>query len=326
MDLGFGIAEIQPDGNFFITKPDLSNGVVNRFNITGQLLYELQGGLYLNPDVTADLLKVKIEDVTPNVVYVSGMRGLPPPSTTKAMVAATGGYQAETTFYINGLDVAEKTEMMKNQLGHMFKDCNFSKLSIELYGMQVENPRSQQAGTVFLRIFAQARRKEDIAAPKFRNRVYALRMQSYPGYHMNLDFRTMEPKPFMEIFPLTIPSSCLDHRAVVGSKVIRVPEPHNTASYPILRPSYETKNIRDLASFGPTVSAPLGSIVHARSGDKANNSNVGFFVRNDDEYSWLQNLLSVDKLKTLFGDDWEVGDTSRRVERCEFPNILAVHL
>lgn len=143
---------------------------------------------------------------------------------------------------------------------------------------------------------------------------------------MNLDFRTMEPKPFMEIFPSTISSSSLDHRAVVAPKVIRVPEPHSTTSYPILRPSYETKNIHDLFSFGPTVSAPLGSIVHARSGDKANNSNVGFFVRNYDEYAWLQNLLSVGKLKTLFGEDWEVGNTSRRVERCEFPNLLAVHL
>ena len=143
---------------------------------------------------------------------------------------------------------------------------------------------------------------------------------------MNLDFRTMEPKPFMEIFPVTIPSSTLNHRAVVRSKVIRVPESSNTASYPVLRPSYETKNVQTLSSFGPTVSAPLGSIVHARSGDKANNSNVGFFVRHDDEYPWLQSLLTVDKLKALFGDDWEVGDTSRRTERCEFPNLLAVHL
>ncbi|KUJ15964.1 DUF1446-domain-containing protein [Mollisia scopiformis] len=325
VDLGFGIAEIQPDGNFFMTKPEVSNGVVNRFNITGQLLYELQGELYLNPDVTADLSEVKIEDTATNAVYISGMRGLPPPNTTKAMIAATGGYQAETTFYINGLDVAEKAEMIKNQLGHMFKDCNFSKLSIELYGTQAVNPSSQQAGTVFLRIFAQARTKEDIAASKFRKRVYALRMQSYPGYHMNLDFRTMEPKPFMEIFPVTIPSSPLDHRAVVRSKIIRVPQVSDTASYPVLRPSYETKNLQDVSSFGPTVSAPLGSIVHARSGDKANNSNVGFFVRHEDEYSWLQNLLSVDKLKSLFGDDWEGGDTSRRVERCEFPNLLAVH-
>jgi hypothetical protein len=182
VDLGFGIAEIQPDGRFFVTKPDGSNGVVNKFNITSQLLYELQGELYLNPDVVVDISRIKIESTaTKNMVHVSGMTGLPPPSTTKAMIAANGGYQAETTFYINGLDVAEKAEMMKNQLHHMFKDCNFSKLSIELYGTPASNPQSQQAGTVFLRIFAQARNQEDIIASKFRNRVYALRMQSYPG-------------------------------------------------------------------------------------------------------------------------------------------------
>ena len=71
--------------------------------------------------------------------------------------------------------------MMKNQLERMFMDCNFSKLSIELHGTPATNPKSQQAGTVFLRIFAQARSKEDIHASKFRNIFYALRMQSYPG-------------------------------------------------------------------------------------------------------------------------------------------------
>lgn len=97
------------------------------------------------------------------------------------MIAANGGYQAETTFYINGLNVQEKAQMMKQQLKHMFRDAKFSKLSIELYGTHMTDPTSQQAGTVSLRVFAQARRREDIEAAKFRDIVYALRMQSYPG-------------------------------------------------------------------------------------------------------------------------------------------------
>jgi hypothetical protein len=182
VDLGFGIAEILPDGSCFITKPDPSNGVVNKFNVTAQLLYELQGEKYFSPDVVGDLSEVKIEDTAiPNRVFVSGVVGLPPPPTTKVMVAAKGGFQCETTFYINGLDVEEKSQMMKAQLEHMFKQCNFNKLSIELYGTPAVDPKSQQAGTVFLRIFAQARKIEDINAPRFRNIVYALRMQSYPG-------------------------------------------------------------------------------------------------------------------------------------------------
>ncbi|WDK10908.1 hypothetical protein CGRA01v4_02187 [Colletotrichum graminicola] len=199
------------------------------------------------------------------------------------MFAAEGGYQAEATFYINGLDVDEKVAMMKNQLAHLFKDANFSRLSIEQYGTQ-------------------------------------------PGYHMSLDFRTMDPKRFMEIFPALTPQSTIDHRVLLGTgDSIAVPRPENIATYKVLRPSADTADPIDLFSLGPTEFAPLGSIVHARSGDKADNSNVGFFVRNEDEYPWLRTLLTVSRLKQLLGDDWFNNNPDQRLERVEFPGINAVH-
>lgn len=327
VDLAFPIVEIDWRGGAVITRTGEGGGHVTKETVTAQMLYELQGHLYLNPDVVADLSNVRIETQGTDRVAVSGAKGLPPPPTTKVMVAGKGGYQAEATFYLNGLDVAEKATMMKNQLAHAFQNSNFSKLSIELYGTQAENPSSQQAGTVCLRVFAQARRKEDIAASKFKVPIYAIRMQSYPGYHMNLDFRTMEPRPFMEMFPGLIPLAAVDHRVQLNNGTsIAVNPPKNTAAYPIERPSSDTSSPIDLLSLGPTEFAPLGSIVHARSGDKANNSNVGFFVRHGDEYPWLRTLLSVQKLKQLLGDDWFKSDPNRRVERVEFPQINAVHL
>lgn len=147
---------------------------------------------------------------------------------------------------------------------------------------------------------------------------------------MNLDFRTMDPKPFMEIFPATINMRCLNHRTrlLPDGPEIKIAPPSTTLKQPVQRPSYETHHPVPLESFGPTQLAPLGSIVHARSGDKANNSNVGFFVRHNDEYPWLQSFLTIARLKQLFGDDWtdKIENGSYRiVERCEFPNILAVH-
>ncbi|KAG4277802.1 hypothetical protein FPRO04_07045 [Fusarium proliferatum] len=326
VDIAFPIAEIDPRGRCTIGRTAEGGGRVTKETVTAQLLYELQGHLYLNPDVVADLSGVHVEQESENRVSVSGVKGLPPPPTAKVMIAAKGGFQAEATFYINGLDVYEKAAMMKNQLAHMFKDSNFSRLSIELYGTPAENPTSQQAGTVSLRVFAQARRKEDIDAPKFKVPIYALRMQSYPGYHMNLDFRTMVPKPFMEMFPALMPVSAIEHRVEMSTGAShRIEPPAKTAKYPIVRPSTETHGPVDMLTFGPTEWAPLGSVVHARSGDKGDNSNVGFFVRNDDEYAWLRNVLTVSKLKQLFGDDWFKGDPERRIERVEFPGINAVH-
>lgn len=182
VDLGFPIAEILPSGECYITKPEGSAGGIHRFTVIAQLLYELQGEMYLNPDVVADIRTVRVtSSELSDRVFVAGVEGHPPPPTTKVMVAAPGGYQTETTYYINGLDVAEKSQMMKRQLENIFKDNNFSKFSIELYGTQAFSPRSQAAGTVMLRVFAQARRREDICAEKFKVPIYSLRMQSYPG-------------------------------------------------------------------------------------------------------------------------------------------------
>jgi hypothetical protein len=324
IDLGFPIAEVDHKGVCTITKHKRSAGFVTKFNITAQLLYELQGQLYLNPDVVADLTDISIEEEGEDRVRVTGVRGLAPPTTTKAMVCAVGGYQAEATFYINGLDVAEKAKMMENQLRCHFRDNNFSKLAIDLYGSSNPDHRSQREGTCFLRVFAQARRREDIEFKQFQRPIYALRMQSYPGYHMNLDFRTMQPKPFMELFPSLIDLSRLNHRIVLADgREIPIPVSPRAIEYQIKRPSNETRDARSLESFGPMQRAPLGTIVHARSGDKANNSNVGFFVRHEDEYAWLQSFMTVERLKELFADDWK---SECQVERCEFEKIWAVHL
>ena len=52
-------------------------------SVTSQLLYEIQGPQYYNCDVTAQLEGIKIEQVGDNQVKVSGVKGLPPPPTTK---------------------------------------------------------------------------------------------------------------------------------------------------------------------------------------------------------------------------------------------------
>ncbi|KAK9452664.1 DUF1446-domain-containing protein [Dipodascopsis uninucleata] len=323
VDLGFPIAEIGAAGEVVVTKQPNSAGYVIEDNVKAQLLYELQGELYYNPDVTANLKDITVKQVGKDRVLVTGAKGLPPPDTTKVLISGIGGYQAEALFFINGLDVAEKAEMMRQQLEHAFANSEFSKLTISLIGVPAENPKNQSAGTCLLRVFAQAPTKDGIGLEKFKVPIYAIRMQSYPGYHMDLDFRMMDPRMFMELWPATIPVSMLSQSVVLhDGSVIPVSLSNNGKCYPVQRQSYETAEPVSISEFGETEDAPLGYIVNARSGDKANNSNVGFFVRADDEYIWLKSFLTRERLRALFEDDI----TSETViERCEFPNIRAVH-
>lgn len=149
-----------------------------------QFLYEIQGTQYINSDVSADIQNVKIENTgEPNRVHVSGAVGSPPPSTTKAIVVAVGGYQAEATFYMNGLDLDAKERFMRQQIEHAFKPFNLTELSIERYGSGAANPSNQALGTVSVRVLVKGKQKEDIAEDVFLKHVYALRMQLYAGKH-----------------------------------------------------------------------------------------------------------------------------------------------
>lgn len=86
VDLSFGIAEVAADGSSVITKHEGTNGLVNVDNITCQFLYELQGAIYLNSDVTANATDLKIEQVGKNRVKISNAKGYPPPPTTKLAI------------------------------------------------------------------------------------------------------------------------------------------------------------------------------------------------------------------------------------------------
>ena len=50
---GFPLAEIHDDGSSVITKHPGTGGQVSVGTVTAQLLYEITGARYANPDVTA---------------------------------------------------------------------------------------------------------------------------------------------------------------------------------------------------------------------------------------------------------------------------------
>lgn len=85
--------------------------------------------------------------------------------------------------------------------------------------------------------------------------------------------------------------------------------------------SYETKDTVSLESFGPTIRGPLGWVVLGRSGDKASDANIGFFVRRDDEWDWLRSLMTIPRVKQLLGPEYN----GKAVDRFEIPGIKAVH-
>lgn len=139
------------------------------------------------------------------------------------------------------------------------------------------------------------------------------------------DLRQTSAKSYLEYFVSLIPQSVYNHRVhfLYGDMdPLDVGCPKQTQTYPKLQASYETMNSVPLESFGDTELVPLGYLVLGRSGDKASDANVGFFVRRDDEWDWLRTFLTTAKLKELLGPDEYSGN---RIDRFEMGTLRAVH-
>lgn len=107
-NLGFPIAAIEDSGEAILTKEANTGGEMSVGTATSQLLYEIQGPLYYNSDVTADIQDIRFEQVGKDEVRMTGVKGLLPPPTTKVGITAHGGYQAEFHYLVCGLDIKEK--------------------------------------------------------------------------------------------------------------------------------------------------------------------------------------------------------------------------
>jgi hypothetical protein len=68
VDIGFPIVEVLPSGEFYVTKQKGADGMVTVDTCKSQLLYEIQGPLYYNSDVVAQLDGITLEQTGENLV------------------------------------------------------------------------------------------------------------------------------------------------------------------------------------------------------------------------------------------------------------------
>lgn len=319
---GFPIGEVAADGTVVVTKIEGTNGAVTIDTCKAQLLYEIQGSKYLNPDVVADIENVQLRQVGKDRVKLSGVRGSTPPLTTKLAVCLLGGYQVEISGYCAGLDTDFKYQQFKQGILGRINLDDFNTVSIQRYGMASENPNCQADATVQIRIFAQAVKKEAMA--QIRQGIFYNGMSGFCGMTLSMDWRTLEPRPYVKYFPALVPQTLVPLEVNLldtGRKFVVEPRPHRLCAVaaPQQR-SFEPQHVLPVAS--KTVRRPLGDLVFGRSGDKGGNANVGLWVRDAFAWPWLQSFMTSQKMIELLGDDWS---DKFAVERSEFPMLWAVH-
>jgi hypothetical protein len=110
-NIGYPIVEAERDGSFAITKHPGTGGRVNSHVVKEQLLYELGDPKnYITPDCVADFTSIRLEDVGPDRVRVSGIRGRPRPPSLKLSISYTAGWKAIGTLVYSWPQALVKAE------------------------------------------------------------------------------------------------------------------------------------------------------------------------------------------------------------------------
>jgi hypothetical protein len=94
--LGFPIGEVRQDGELMITKVTGSGGRITAATVKEQLLYEIHDPVrYYQPDVVADFSEVRVEEIGPHAVRVTGGAGQPKTGTLKVSLGYIDSYLGE---------------------------------------------------------------------------------------------------------------------------------------------------------------------------------------------------------------------------------------
>jgi len=313
---GFPIAEVHADGSSVITKHPGTGGAVSVGTVTAQILYEIGGERYLNPDVVARFDTIRLSQDGPDRVGVTGVRGEPAPPTTKVCINYLGGYRNSMTFVLTGLDIEEKARLASDSLfARLGGRDRFEEVTERLVRTDQGDPESNELASATLRVSVKDPDPRKVGRA-FSSAVIELALASYPGFYVSSPPGSEDA--YGVYWPALIPKEEVEEVVVRhdGERVrVQQPEARETPE-PVRPPAAPTSN----APAGPTVRAPLGTIFGARSGDKGGNANVGVWARSDAAYAWLQSFLTVERFQELFPEA-----KTLEVRRYELPNLRALN-
>ncbi|MDF9715126.1 acyclic terpene utilization AtuA family protein [Nocardioides sp. ChNu-99] len=337
--LGFPVAEIAADGSFVVTKHDGTGGAVTTDTVTAQLVYEIQSNRYHGPDVTTHLETVRLEQVGPDRVRVGGVVGSPPPERLKVAVNVLGGWRNSVEFVLTGLDIDHKAAWVRAQVESTLDASPLGRpatLDWSDTGPATPDAPTEESASVLLRATVLDPDAEKVGRP-FTSAAVELALGSYPGFAITAP--PAKPSPYGVYHPAYVDRGAVEHLVVVRGadgeeqRVVVADPPVTTGADEVAgveaqaqRPSPYPAPIDTL-----TRRMPLGSFVHARSGDKGGDANIGLWVattgaRHDPakhaaRVTWLTKLVTPSRIRELVPEAADL-----EVEVYPLPNLGGVNV
>ena len=295
--IGFPVVEVSADGQFIVSKPAGSGGLVTPLSVGEQLLYEIGNPrAYLLPDAICDFSQVKLQQQGPNRVQVHGAKGLPAPAQYKVSATYPDGFRCTASCLIAGIDAVAKarrvSEAIINKTGQMFSQrgwAPYSEVHIELLGSEATyGPHGQRQDSREVVIKLAVRHPNKQALILFSREIAQAATGMAPGLTGIVGGRPTV-YPLIRLFSFLIDkNACTLQIDLQGQR------------HPCTLPALDHLDSADLPLpfIAPKpqgradASVALVKLAVARSGDKGNHSNIGVMARAPEYLPWIAEALT----------------------------------
>ncbi|PHQ70862.1 MAG: terpene utilization protein AtuA [Sneathiella sp.] len=330
-DMGYPIAVCRADGSFAITKPEKTGGIVSRFSVGEQILYEIgDPARYVMPDVLCDFSGVILTETKTNWLEVSGVKGRAPTATYKVSGTYMDGYRATASTVITGFDAVEKGKAFAAALlkrtQRLFMERNLGEYrdtAVHIIGAQTlwGNNADQNAGNS-REIMTQidVRHDEKVALELFSKETTGVGLSMTTGRCSAGAAGRPKITPVVAQFAFLIDKDRVPASVFVDGKSVDYVA-SAPAGYSDVGPSTrEVQPALEAEQSGQMTEVPLIRLAVARSGDKGNNANVGVMARQPDYLPWIKQSATEARIREWFGHVIE-----GEVTRFDLPGMDAVN-
>lgn len=295
--IGFPIVEVSADGQFLVSKPEDSGGLVTPLTVGEQMLYEIgDPQAYLLPDVICDFTQVKLQQQGKNVVQVHGAKGLPPSDKYKVSATYPDGFRCTASCVMAGIDAVDKARRVSQAIidktAEMFSLrgwAPYSETHVELLGSEATyGPHGQRRDSREVVIKIAVRHPDKRALVLFSKEIAQAATGMAPGLTGIVGGRPTV-YPVIRLFSFLVDkSACALQVDIAGERhPCALPDPValDSADLPIAHQPPKPSGRAD-------ASVPLVKLAVARSGDKGNHSNIGVMPRHPDYLPWIAEALT----------------------------------
>jgi len=216
--VGFPIIEFAADGTAEITKLPGTGGRVDQWTVKEHLLYEIGDPRnYRMPDGVPDFTTVRLDEVGPDRVRLSGIRGQPAPDMLKLIIGYSDGWIGEGMMFFPWPDALGRAQRAKDTLLERFErlGLNAQAIHFDLVGVNMlHGPAAPmpdyEPNEVGLRVAVKTDTRDE--AEKVRRACSNLWIMG-PG---GTSFGTpMKPRPVISCWPTLVPRDVVEQRVEI---------------------------------------------------------------------------------------------------------------